>query len=115
MIQARCGRGLVERKTTCLTKRQGDLPSGFLPHPNTPGCSSLFSVAVINTRTESSWRETDLFGLHVPITVHQEGKSGWKLKAGTDTETVEEHCLLTCSSWPAQSGFLYNVGSVVWG
>lgn len=30
--------------------------------------------------------------------------------AGTEIGTIEEHCLLTCSSWLAQSALLHNPG-----
>ena len=29
-------------------------------------------------------------------------------EAGTDTETIKEHCLLACSPWLAQPVLLYN-------
>jgi hypothetical protein len=36
----------------------------------------------------------------------QDLKQGRNLRAGPDTEAMEECCLLACSSWLAQSAFL---------
>ena len=30
-------------------------------------------------------------------------------KAGTEAETVKEHCLLACFPWPAQNASLHNL------
>lgn len=42
------------------------------------------------------------------VTLHHCGKSGQALKAGTEAEALEEHCLLACSSWHSQPAFLQN-------
>lgn len=39
-----------------------------------------------------------------------EGNPGRKLKPGTEAETMEEHCSLTCLTWLARPPFLYNPG-----
>lgn len=39
--------------------------------------------------------------------VHHGGRSG-RTEAGAEAETMEEHCLLACSSLPVQLVFLYN-------
>lgn len=40
-------------------------------------------------------------------------EQGRNLKAGTEEEAMEEHCLLACSSWVGQFAFLHNAGPPV--
>jgi len=45
------------------------------------------------------------------LVVRRPGKSGQELKAGTDSESMEEDFLLAyCSSWLAHPAFLYTKG-----
>lgn len=70
--------------------------------------------------TKESWGGEGLFGLHVLITVHQEGKAeqevkkGRNLETGTEAKIMEECCLLACSSWLTQHDFLYTPGHPEW-
>lgn len=65
------------------------------------GHPSLRSVAVIYNRTKMDLRSS--FGLWIAV-YHQE-KPSQELKAGTEAETKQEHCLLNCSTC-----FLYSSG-----
>lgn len=37
------------------------------------------------------------------------GTQGRDLEAGTEVEAIEDHCLMACSSSPAQPAFLYSL------
>lgn len=58
----------------------------------------LLSGTVINTMTQSNLGRK---GLLVKSRLHSitEGSQGRNLDAGTEAETIEGHCLLTCSPW----------------
>lgn len=66
---------------------------------------------MINTITESAWRRKGLFlGSYSTPEGSQVEIQGRDLEAGTEVEAMSEPCLLTCSSWCAQSTFLYHPG-----
>lgn len=58
--------------------------------------------------------QKSLFGLYVPIMVHNQGKAMQGIKQsrnmeeGADSEGLEECCLLADSQFLTQSSFLYN-------
>ena len=65
---------------------------------------SLFSVAVINTVTESNLGEERVYETYTStsqsITEGSLGKNSLgNLEAVTEAEDMEEHYLLACSSW----------------
>ena len=59
-------------------------------------CPYLFSVAVISTMSKSNFRRKGLI-LGLQASVHHWGKSRQEHNAGTETEAMEQHCLLACS------------------
>lgn len=65
----------------------------------------FFSTDVIKSITIINLQGKDLFTLHIQVTdrspplrkIKAETQADWDLYAGTETETVEEHFLLTFS------------------
>lgn len=70
-----------------------------------------FSSYVKHRNQSHLWGNGAYFGLHFHVIV-QQGKAGQGLKtgrnleAGTELETVEQGCLLACSSWITNIIFL---------
>lgn len=68
-------------------------------------------------QSKITWGVKGLFDLLIAYQYHypslKEARAGTKvrnLEARTVAEEVDEHCLMACSSWPAQSAFLHRVG-----
>jgi hypothetical protein len=54
--------------------------------------------------------ENRVYWMYDSTVLFIEARQGRNLEAGVDAEAIEKGCLLACSSWLAQSLFLYNSG-----
>lgn len=59
--------------------------------------SNLITAVLKNSDQKGLERRKDFFRLQLQVMVNCSGENGWEFKLELETETVEEHCLLTSS------------------
>lgn len=78
-------------------------------------CSTLVFISVINAATKNNFEKEGLFQLAVYSPPRMEVRAGTQsfLEAGAVEETLEERCLLACTSWLSSVyGFNYDLGQL---
>jgi hypothetical protein len=77
-------------------------------------CPSEALIAVTKHQDQSHLERKGFIPVY-RIQAIRKGNQGRNLKAGTEAEATEKHCLLPCSPLPTQPGFLYTQGPPVHG